>query len=89
MKASQCSFNYMLKLGHEKPDSGEILSFVQVEYGLKELEGMWDAFCDANEELFDNYFKSKREIVQSFVFELEELIHDTYFINESSSKSLG
>lgn len=77
MKASKCSLEDIFRIGLTNKDLGMILSFVQVEYGLVELQGHWDGFSSAS----DNYglsFQTKKHVAASFAealceyFELEE-----------------
>jgi hypothetical protein len=71
MKASKCSLHDIMLAAAADPELGFILSFVQVEYGLTELEGHWDGFSSASDEYQVN-FRSKKQVASSFGFALRE-----------------
>jgi hypothetical protein len=66
----------LFKIASTDEDLATILSFVQVEYGLLELQGHWDGFCAASDN-FGVSFKNKRDVANNFgaalveFFELE------------------
>jgi hypothetical protein len=85
MKATDVTFDQMRIGARNNPDLGVLTSYLQVEYGIKELEACWDGFADTN----DNYgmtFKSKKEIYLEFADALNEYIE---YLGESSCLALG
>lgn len=65
MKASQCSLDNVFAIAAKDEDLALVLSFIQVEFGLTELQGHWDGFVDASDHYQDT-FKSKRDVANSF-----------------------
>jgi hypothetical protein len=85
MKATEVTFDQMRIGARNNPELGVLTSYLQVEYGIKELEACWDGFADTN----DNYgmtFKSKKEIYLEFADALNEYIE---YLGESSCLALG
>ena len=76
MKASKCSLQDLFLAASANPDLGYILSFVQVEFGMDELQGHWDGFVSSSDHYGVN-FKSKKSVAANFgealyeFFELE------------------
>ena len=73
MIASQCSFEQMLKVVPLNSTLGIAASFMQVEYGLSELEAAWDGFVDTSDH-YQIIFKSRKDICNNFANELSEYI---------------
>jgi hypothetical protein len=85
MKATDVTFDQMRIGARNNPELGVLTSYLQVEYGIKELEACCDGFADTN----DNYgmtFKSKKEIYLEFADALNEYIE---YLGESSCLALG
>ena len=85
MKATDVTFDQMRIGARNNPELGVLTSYLQVEYGIRELEACWDGFADTN----DNYgmtFKSKKEIYLEFADALNEYIE---YLGESSCLALG
>jgi hypothetical protein len=79
MKASQCSLNYILSTAKNDAHLASVLSFIQVEYGLAELQGHWDGFVDAS-DFYGQTYSNKRDVANNFgemlveILELEESV---------------
>ena len=65
MKATEVSFEEVMKAGCRNRYFAEIASFMQVEYGIKELEAAWDAYRDSS-EYCNEEFESKNHIYNEF-----------------------
>ena len=65
MKASEITFEQMRKGGKLNPDLGVPLSYMQVEFGLVELEGCWEGFRDSSDD-HNIEFKNRKEICAEF-----------------------
>lgn len=65
MNASQCSLADVFAIAAKDEDLALVLSFIQVEYGLTELQGNWDGFVDASDH-YEDTFKSKRDVANNF-----------------------
>ena len=46
MKASEVNFEEVMRAACRNRNFAEVASFMQVEYGIKELEAAWDAYRD-------------------------------------------
>lgn len=71
MKASKCSLRDLFLIASANSDLGYILSFVQVEFGLDELQGHWDGFIESSDHFGVN-FKTKKQVALSFGEALNE-----------------
>lgn len=49
MTADMITFEELLRIAAREPALAEVLSFVQVEYGLDELKAHWQGFLDSAE----------------------------------------
>ncbi len=85
MKASQCSFNQMMVAAGKSFPLAEATSYIQVEYGLSELQACWDGFVDTS-DAYDQEFNSRKQIYVEFTHALSEYIE---FLGESIPLSLG
>lgn len=85
MKASQVSFDQMTKIASGNRVLGEATSFIQVEYGLKELEACWDGFSNSS-DTYNREFKNRKEICAEFAEALSEYIE---FLVESQPEQVG
>lgn len=65
MKATDCSLNEVFHVAKTNKDLAMILSFIQIEYGMRELHSHWHGFRDVS----DNYgveFDNKRDVANQF-----------------------
>lgn len=65
MIASDVSFNQMLRGATSNQKLGLSTSYMQVEHGIKELEGCWDGFVHTS-DAYGLTFKSRKNIYQDF-----------------------
>lgn len=63
----------------------EATSFIQVEYGISELQASWDGFVQTSDHYGQNY-KSRKEVYAEFANALADYIK---FIGESSPDKVG
>lgn len=85
MKATDITFEQMRIGARNNSELGVPASYIQVEYGMSDLEACWDGFAHTS----DNYgvtFKSKKEIYLEFASALNEYIEH---LGESIPVSLG
>jgi hypothetical protein len=85
MLASEVTFDKMRIVARNNPELALPASYMQVEYGLEELEACWDGFVHTS----DNYgqeFYSRKQICLEFANALNEYIE---FLGESIPLSLG
>jgi hypothetical protein len=85
MKASEVTFDKMRIVARNNSELGVPTSYMQVEYGLEELEACWDGFVHTS----DNYgqeFKSRKQICLEFANALNEYLE---CIGESVSVPMG
>jgi hypothetical protein len=85
MLASEVTFDKMRIVARNNPELGVPSSYMQVEYGLEELEACWDGFVHTS----DNYgqeFKSRKQICLEFANALNEYLE---FLGESVSLKVG
>lgn len=75
MRASECSFDDLMEIGHGSPTLSVLLSYVQVEHGLKDLQASWEGFTDSS-DYGGEKFSNKYEICLNFGNSLLELIVD-------------
>lgn len=85
MIASQCSFDQMIKHAKTDFELASATSFIQVEFGKRELLACWDGFVDSSDD-FGLTFKSRKSICESFKEALTSYLDHHY---ESPLKSLG
>lgn len=85
MRATDISFEQMRIGARNNPELGVPASYMQVEYGLPELEACWDGFAHTSDN-YDITFKSKKAIYLEFANALNEYIE---FLGESIPVSLG
>jgi hypothetical protein len=85
MLASEVTFDKMRIVARNNPELALPASYMQVEYGLEELEACWDGFVHTS----DNYgqeFYSRKQICLEFANALNEYIE---FLGSSIPLSLG
>lgn len=85
MKASDCTFDKMMVVAAANPVLAEATSYIQVEYGLSELEACWDGFVHTSDH-YNQEFKSRKQICAEFTDALTEYIH---YLGESSHLQVG
>jgi len=84
MNISQCSFKQMMTIAADNKKLAEVTSFVQIEYGLKELEACWDGFVDTSKH-YDIEFNTRKHLCDEFANALIE--HAEYF--QPTSQEMG
>lgn len=85
MKATDITFHQVQIGARNNPKLGVPASYIQVEYGIRELEACWDGFAHTS----DNYglsFPSRKEVYLEFADALSEYIEH---LGESIPVSLG
>lgn len=80
MRASDCTFEELRLDSASCPDLGKTLSFIQVEYGLKDLKALWQGFMDFSDDSGTEY-ESKKELYQSFREQLEDHVELQSLLN--------
>lgn len=85
MLASEVTFEQMRRASRNISELGVPASYMQVEYGLAELEACWDGFSHTA-DAFQFTFKSRKEIYQEFANALNEYLD---YLGESVPVSLG
>lgn len=65
IKASDCDLDYAKIVARTHPPLAEVMSFVQVEDGLLELQANWDGFVDTSDHQGCT-FKTKRKACIEF-----------------------
>ena len=85
MRATDITFDQMRIGARNNSDLGVPASYIQVEYGLADLEACWDGFAHTS----DNYgqtFRSRKAIYTEFANALNEYIE---YLGESIPLALG
>jgi hypothetical protein len=85
MIASDITFEKMLIVARCNPALGVAASYMQVEYGLKELEACWDGFVHTS-DAYGLEFKSRKHVCLEFSATLNDYLE---YLGESVPKSLG
>jgi hypothetical protein len=85
MKASDVTFQQMLAAGKKNPQLGKACSYMQVEYGIKELETCWQGFVDTSDHAEQN-FRYRKQVCAEFGDALSDYIE---FLGESLSVEVG
>ena len=85
MIASDVTFEQMRRASRNLPELGVPASYMQVEYGLSELEACWDGFVHTS-DAYHQSFKTRKEIHQEFANALNEYLE---YLGESIPVSLG
>ena len=85
MKASEITFESMMRFAAGNFTLAEATSFLQVEYGMSELRACWDGFVDTsnNAELT---FKDRKTLCNEFTAALSDYI---IFLDDEAPLSLG
>lgn len=85
MLASEVTFEQMRKAARNNHELGVAASYMQVEYGLSELQACWEGFVHTSDEYFQT-FSSRKEIYQEFANALNEYLE---YLGEQISVQLG
>jgi len=85
MIATDITFEQVRKAARNLPELGIPASYLQVEYGLAELEACWDGFAHTSDAAAQT-FKSRKEIYQTFANALTDYLE---FIGEPASLEVG
>ena len=85
MKASEITFESMMRFAAGNFTLAEATSFLQVEYGMSELRACWDGFVDTsnNAELT---FKDRKNLCNEFTAALSDYI---IVLDDEAPLSLG
>ena len=85
MIASDVTFEQMRRASRNLPELGVPASYMQVEYGLSELEACWDGFVHTS-DAYHQSFKTRKEIHQEFANALNEYLE---YLGESIPVEMG
>jgi hypothetical protein len=85
MLASSVTFEQMRRAARNNPELGVPASYLQVEYGLAELEACWDGFVHTSDH-YAQQFKSRKEIYLEFANALSEYLE---YLGESIPVEVG
>ena len=85
MLASSVTFEQMRRGARNNSELGVPASYLQVEYGLAELEACWDGFVHTSDHYNQN-FKTRKDIYQEFANALSEYLE---YLGEQIPVSLG
>ena len=85
MIASDVTFEQMRRASRNLPELGVPASYMQVEYGLLELEACWDGFVHTS-DYHQQTFKTRKEIYQEFANALSEYLE---YLGESIPLEVG
>jgi hypothetical protein len=85
MLASEVTFDKMRIVARNNPELGIPVSYMQVEYGLKELEACWDGFVHTS-DAYGQEFSSRKQICLEFSNALNEYLES---LGEQVSITLG
>jgi hypothetical protein len=85
MLASSVTFEQMRRAARNNSELGIPASYLQVEYGLAELEACWDGFVHTS-DYYQQHFKSRKEIYLEFANALSEYLE---YLGESIPLEVG
>ena len=85
MLASDVTFEQMRRASRNLSELGVPASYMQVEYGLTELEACWDGFVHTS-DAYDQSFKTRKAIYQEFANALSEYLE---YLGESIPLKVG
>jgi hypothetical protein len=85
MLASEVSFEQMRRAARNNPELAVPASYLQVEYGLAELEACWDGFVHTS-DYYNQTFATRKAINQEFANALNEYLE---YLGEQVPVSLG
>jgi hypothetical protein len=85
MKASDITFESMMRFAAGNFTLAEATSYLQVEFGMAELQACWDGFVDTsnNAELT---FKNRKTLCNEFTAALSDYI---IYLDDEAPLSLG
>jgi hypothetical protein len=85
MKASDVSFESMMRFAAGHFPLAEATSFLQIEFGMSELRACWDGFADTSDAA-GLVFKDRKSICNEFTAALSDYI---LYLDESAPIALG
>lgn len=85
MLASQITFDAMMRVACANHKLGVAASYIQVEYGISELQACWDGFVHTSDH-HNLEFKSRKQVCEGFADALSDYID---YLGESIPVSLG
>jgi hypothetical protein len=85
MLASSVTFEQMRRAARNNPELGVPASYLQVEYGLAELEACWDGFVHTS-DYYAQHFKTRKAIYEEFANALSEYLE---YLGEPASLEVG
>ena len=85
MNASEVSFEQMMRGARNNPALGVPASYLQVEYGISELQACWDGFTHTSDH-YGVIFKTRKEVFSEFATALNEYLE---YLGESISVEVG
>ena len=85
MYASDVTFEQMRRASRNLPELGVPASYLQVEYGLADLEACWDGFVHTS-DAYHQSFKTRKEIHQEFANAINEYLE---YLGESIPVEMG
>ena len=85
MLASEVTFEQMRRASRNMSELAVPASYLQVEYGLSELEACWDGFAHTS-DAYGQTFKSRKEIYLEFANALSDYLE---YLGESASLKVG
>ena len=85
MLASSVTFEQVRRAARNNPELAVPASYLQVEYGLAELEACWDGFVHTSDH-YEQQFKTRKAIYQEFANALSEYLE---YLGEQIPVSLG
>ena len=71
MKAGEMTLHDVRRIAAEVVDLNMAISFIQVEWGLKDLEACWDGFRDSADH-FNQHFDDEHDCALQFCLALNE-----------------
>jgi hypothetical protein len=85
MLASSVTFEQMRRSARNNSELGVPASYLQVEYGLAELEACWDGFVHTS-DYYAQHFKTRKAIYEEFANALSEYLE---YLGEPASLEVG
>jgi hypothetical protein len=85
MLASSVTFEQMRRAARNNSELGVPASYLQVEYGLAELEACWDGFVHTS-DYYAQHFKTRKAIYEEFANALSEYLE---YLGESIPVEMG
>lgn len=85
MLASDVSFVSMMRVAAGNKHLAIATSYIQVEYGLEDLQACWDGFIHTSDN-YGQHFKSRKQVCEEFSNALNEYIE---YLGESVHLEVG